>query len=116
MWGKIASEWSGKGRLELKGKWCQTAEDKRDSVTVSLLSAKHRVFHRPKIGESVKTNKERKEPEILGPPDESMSTHTECTTAQMCGDSNVAEKWIDGHYAMGLKYNGKDNCVSSGTD
>ena len=64
----------------------------------------------------MKTNEERKEPEILGPPDESMSTHTECTTTQMCGDSNVAEKWIDGHYAMGLKYNGKDNCVSSGTD
>ena len=28
----------------------------------------------------------------------------EGTTVQLCGDSNVADKWINGHYAMGKKY------------
>ena len=53
--------------------------------------------HRPKIGGTVQTKGKE------GPPDELISIRTEGTTVQMCGDSNVAEKWIDGHYAMGQK-------------
>ena len=51
-----------------------------------------------------KTNQERKEPRKLGPPDTSIHTRTDCTTVQLCGQSNVGEKWIHGHYGLGPKY------------
>ena len=66
-----------------------------------MTSVKHSVAHRPKIGECVKnTTNDRQEPRIFGPPDESVSVRTEGTTEQICADRNVAEKWINGHYAM----------------
>ena len=37
----------------------------------------------------------------------SICYRTEGTTVQMCGDSNVAEKWINGYYALGEKYKNK---------
>ena len=39
-------------------------------------------------------------------PDSSVSIRTEGTTVQLCGDSNVAEKWINGHDAMGQQLQG----------
>ena len=65
VWDQIASGCSGKEDWSIKRKGCQTEGYKRDFVTFSLSSAEHPVIHRPKIGESVKTNKERKEPRIL---------------------------------------------------
>ena len=88
VWDKIASGWSGKEEWSIEKKKCHTAEDKRDL----LMSVKHPVLHRPKIGERSKPNKERKEPRQLGPPDDSICIRTEGTTVQMFGDSNVAEK------------------------
>ena len=40
--------------------------DKRDFVSFVLMNVKHCVIHRPRIGESVKPNKERIEPIKLG--------------------------------------------------
>ena len=40
----------------------------------------------------------------MGPSDISIHTREEGTTIQVCGDSNVAEKWINDHFAMGQKY------------
>ena len=57
-----------------------------------MMSVKHSVADWQKIEESVKPDKERKEPRQLGPPDLSV---------QLCCDSIVAEKWIYGHYAKG---------------
>ena len=68
---------------------------------LAMLSVKHSVAHRPKIGACAKSNREKKEPRILGPPDVSMSFHTEGITVQMGGDSTVADMWIDGHKTMG---------------
>ena len=59
-------------------------------LILSMFECKHSVAHR------VKSNKERKEPRILRPPDESIRLRTEGATVQQCGDSNVAEKWIVG--------------------
>ena len=39
-------------------------------------------------------------------PDSSVSIRTEGTTVQLCGDSKVAEKWINGHDAMGQQFQG----------
>ena len=35
------------------------------------------------------------------------STREEGPTVQLCEDSEVAEKWIDGHYSLGLMHGGK---------
>ena len=43
----------------------------------------------------------------MGPRDESMSIRIEDVTAQKCGDSKVAEKWINGHCTMGQKHKAK---------
>ena len=56
--------------------------------------------------EIIKPKKERKEPRKLEPPDSSIAIHSEGTTVQMCRDSNVAEKSINGHYSMGQKFQG----------
>ena len=106
VWDKIPTEWSGKENGARENKCC-TEEDKRDFVTFALSSVKHSVAHRPRIGERSKPVKEKKEPKILGPADISISYRTEGTTVQMCGDSNVAEKWINGYYALGEKYKNK---------
>ena len=86
VWTKIASEWAGNDEWSIKRKRCP---------------------HRPKIGEGIKPNKERKEPRKLDPPDSSIAIRTEGTTVQTCGESNVAEKWINRHYAMGQTLHGK---------
>ena len=46
---------------------------------------------------------QRKDPINVDPLDLSIALRTEGTTVQMCGDSNVAKKWINGHFAMGQK-------------
>ena len=110
---------------------CQNSVDKRDFVSYAMMSAKQSVAHRPKIRQSSKPNKERKQPRILVPPDSSVSIRTEGTTVQLCGDSKVAEKWINGgHCTNGTNISGQiwmdsgntacmveeKNRVSSGTD
>ena len=81
-------------------KRCQNAVDRRGFVTVAMMKVKHSVVHRPKIGESVTPNTERKEPSHLDPPDLSIALRTEGTAVQLCGNSNVGDKWISGHYVM----------------
>ena len=77
----------------------------RDFVTFALTSVRHSVVHRPKIGEHVKADKEeRKESREVGSPDKSIWTDGEGTTVMMCGDSRVADRWIDGCFAMRKKY------------
>ena len=75
-------------------------------VTFAMMSEKHSVAHGPKIRESIKPNKERKEPRKMEPPDSLIAIYSEGTTVQMCGDSNVAQKSNKGHYAMGQKFQG----------
>ena len=62
-----------------------------------MMSVKHSVAHRFK----------RKEPGKWEPPDSSVSLRTEGTTVQLCGDGDVAEKWIHGHHAAGQKASGE---------
>ena len=45
--------------------------------------------------------KEREEPITLGPLDNSIVSPHEGVAVQECGDSNVAEQWVNGHNAMG---------------
>ena len=105
VWDKIASERAGQEEWSNKRRRCQNSVDKRACVTFAMMSEQHSVAHGPKIRESIKPNKERKEPKKLEPPDSSIAIHSEGTTVQMCG-RNVAAKSINGHYAMGQKLQG----------
>ena len=69
MWDKIASEWAGNEEWCNKRRRCKNSMDKRDFVTFAMMSVKRSVAHRPKLGEGVKPNQERKKPIILEPPD-----------------------------------------------
>ena len=96
-----ANNWSAQSRLRVgqglprsaQRKMCQTAEDKIDFVTFSMLSVKHSVAYQAKNWSMCKVKQvKKKKPRILGPPDVSMSFHTEGTTVQMGGDSTVADR------------------------
>ena len=90
MWDKIAWEWSGR----------EIFRDLCDVGSATLGRTQHKNKNsRP----CVKSKQEKKEARILGPPDSSISLCTECTTVQVCGDSKVVEKWINGTCAMGPK-------------
>ena len=54
------------------------------------------------VGDKLKA--ECKEPRVVGPPDTSMHIRGEGPTIQLCGDRNVAEKWVNCHFAMEQKY------------
>ena len=64
----------------------------------------------PGLEKSEKPNKEKKkvkpkrEPGSLGPHESTTQTRTESTTVQWCGNSNVAVKWFNGHYALGQQF------------
>ena len=47
---------------------------------------------------------EKKTPWDLGPEDITVHTREGGPTVQLCGDSNVAFKWINGEFAQGTKY------------
>ena len=104
---KIAPEWAGEEEWSNKRRSCQNSVDKIDFVTLAMMSAKHSAVHRPIIGESIKPNKDRKAPRKLEPPVSSVTIRSDGTTVQVCGDSNVAEKWINGHSTMGQKHHGE---------
>ena len=76
---------------------CEKRMVKRDFVTRVLMNVEHSVVHRPRIGEGVKPNKERKEPRQWGPSDKTITIRSEGTSVQVCGDNIVADKWINGH-------------------
>ena len=87
--------------LDGKRDVCGSKMDMRDFVTFALRNVKYSVIHREKIGASVKTIQEMKEPRQLGPRGNTVASRREGTTVHSWEDSNVAETWINGHYAMG---------------
>ena len=106
VWDKIASEWRVKQDWHNKRK---TSEGRGQETSWCLRCWvwNTQSYTGQKIGECVKSNCKKKETRILGPRDESMSIRIEDVTAQKCGDSKVAEKWINGHCTMGQKHKAK---------
>ena len=101
VWDKTTSERSG---VE---DWSEKKKNARMQWTSgfrhAMMNVKLSVMHRPKIGESVKPSTERKEPIKFGPLDLLIALRSEGTTVQLCGHSNVAERWINGYHAMGKR-------------
>ena len=46
-----------------------------------------------------------------GPGDNTVHTREDRPTVQLCGDSNVACKWINGEFAQGTKYKDTDGKI-----
>ena len=50
---------------------------------------------------------DNKAPRVLGPADTIIHTREEGPTVQLCGDSEVAGKWINGQHSVALEHRGK---------
>ena len=74
---------------------------KRDFVTCDMLNVKHSVTHRPQMGELQR--KQRKKPANWARLTMLSRYEVEVPPCK-CGDSYAADKWINGHHAMGTKY------------
>ena len=75
---------SGRGRKkEQQESKISELDGQEGFVTFAMMSVKHLVAQRPKLGESVKPNDERKEPIVLELPDSSVHIRTEGTTVQL---------------------------------
>ena len=48
-----------------------------------------------------------KRPKDIGPVGTIFHTREEGPIVQLCGDNEVAVKWINGQYALGQKYRGR---------
>ena len=91
---------AGDEHLACKGAGCQIIEDKKRLVTFALKSVKQSTIHRKRTGN--KKEKPCSRPKYQ----ENWSPRTKPTdgpTVQMCGDKEVAGKWINGQYALGQK-------------
>ena len=71
-------------------------------ATFALDSVNHSTAHKTRTGK--KKNVDDKAPRILGPAVKTIHTREEGPTAQQCGDSEVAGKWIHGNYSWRQKY------------
>ena len=60
--------------------------------------------HRQTKNTDTEKRLKKKTPSDLGPEDITVHTRDEGLIVQLCGDSNVACKWINGEVAPGTKY------------
>ena len=74
-------------------------------VTFTHDSVKLSTVHRKEKGKG--KNIDDKTPRVLGAADTTAHTREEGPTVQLCGDSEVAGKWINGQYSLGQKCRGK---------
>ena len=104
VWDKVATEWPGDGDLACKRVRCQTLEDKKEQICHFCVAECQTLDNaQDKNWETT----EVKIPRLLGPADVSNRTREEGATVQLCGDSDVAGKWISGFCALGQKYRQK---------
>ena len=67
------------------------------------LSTAHRKEKSKGIGKKVKEKTQRD----LGPADTTIHTRADGPTVQLCGDSEVTRKWVNGQYSVGQKDRGR---------
>ena len=67
------------------------------------LSTVHRKEKSKGIGKKVKEKTQRD----LGPADTTIHTRADGPTVQLCGDSEVTRKWVNGQYSVGQKDRGR---------
>ena len=91
---KIATDWAGKKDWMSQRKKYFALAEKTTFATFTLDSVKLSTVHRK--GKKVDENT----PRVVGHTDTIIHTREEGLTVQLCGDREVAEKWINGQYSL----------------
>ena len=104
VWDKMATCWAGKKDWMTARKKQNSPEDKYKFITYSLNKMKLPTEHRKAEKKNEEKRFKKKTPRNLGPEDITVRTREGGPTVQLCGDSNVACKWIKGEFAQGTKY------------
>ena len=81
--------------------------DKTKFPTLALDSVKLSIVHGKEKGEGKEKTVDEKTPRDLGPADTTIHTREEGPTVQLCGDSEVASKWMHGQDSLGQKDRGR---------
>ena len=98
VWDEIATIWAGKKKkLDGRKKKKSTLEEKYKFVTFILSRMKLSTEHRKSKNLDIEKKIKDQTPRDKGP------------TVQLCGDSNVACKWINGEFSLGAKYREKSD-------
>ena len=87
----------------VKEKDAKPAETKQGFVTIALKSVNHSTIHRTRTRWKRKENSKDRVPRKLGPADKTIHIREEGTTVQLCGENEVAEKWINGQHAVEIQ-------------
>ena len=88
-----------------------TIEDKRNFVTFAQDKMKLCILHRKGKEGSKAKRAQSKEPRNLGPADTVVYESFGCATLQLCGDSQVISKWINGDFNVEGKYQKKIGAI-----
>ena len=88
----------------IKRKEYTSPNDKYNFITFILNKMKLPTEHRKIEKKDGDKKFKKKTPRDLGPADKTIHTRENGPTVQLCGDSNVACKWINGEFAQGTKY------------
>ena len=103
VWDKVATEWVRDEEWISKRVRCQTLEEKRKFVTFALKNVNHSTIPSTKTGRKKKDKTGDNVPRTLVPADKTIHIREDGPTVHLCGDSEVAVKWINGQYALGQK-------------
>ena len=100
---KIATEWAGEEDWLRARNMKSTLDDKYQFVTFVIDRMKRSIVHRNNKGKDIGKKVKDKTPRDLGPADTTIHTRVGGPDVQVCGDSDVACKWINGQYSLGQK-------------
>ena len=107
VWDKIATDWAGKEHWMSPRKKRYALADETQFVTFALDSVKLSTVHRKAKGEGKGKKDNGKTPRTSDPRTQPSTHVMRGLTVQLCGDSKVASKWINGQYSLGQKYRGR---------
>ena len=99
----MATCWAGKEDWTVARKK-NTPEEKYMFVTFILNKMKLSTEHRKTKKKDKEKRLKEKTPRNMGPKHNSIHTRSEGPTVQLCGESNVARKWINSEFGQGIKY------------
>ena len=100
----MATCWAGKEDWMVASKKRNTPEEKYKFVTYTLNKMKLPTEHRNTTNKEKEKKFKKKTPKDLGPEDITIHTQSEGPTVQLCGDSNVACKWINGEFSQRTQF------------
>ena len=104
VWDLMATCWAGEKHWMIERREQTSPKDKYKLITYILNKMKLTTEHKKTEEKDGEKRFKKKTPRDLGPGDTTVHTREGGPTVQLCGDSNVACKWINGEFAQGTKY------------